>query len=280
MIKMASRKRGVAALFSVVFLISHIGYGQEGIRAITRPSADLTLSFIQPGRIAAIHFTEGDKVQAGQVLAQLDDAAEQVQLAQLKAQSEDQTQILASEVSLAQKRVDLKKLETAAARDAATELEVEHARLDVQIAELSLVLAKLEHEQATRKYEEQRIRVDNMRLRSPIDGQVERVHVEVGESANALEEVVQVVQIDPLWIDVPVPAAEAVGLKREMTASVTFPEAKGSLVVEGKVISVGAVIDAASATLRVRVQVPNIARRPAGEHVQVTFEESKDQVGV
>lgn len=257
--------------FLVNSLISQTGQSQTGVRAVTRPSADIILSFVQPGRVAEMSVAEGDKVSAGQPLAKLDDAAEQVQLAQLKAQSDDRTQIQASAASLAQKKVDLEKLEVAAARDAATPLEVEHARLDVRIAELSLDLAKLEHEQAVRKYEEQKIRVDNMRLTTPIDGWIEKIHVETGESVNALEESVQIVQIDPLWIEVPVPAAEAVGLKRGAVARVTFPGTSGSSVVEAKVIFVGAVIDAASATLRVKVEVPNPARRPAGEHVMVTF---------
>jgi len=271
MIGVSHRRVGFATVCLVNLVICQTGQSQTEIRAITRPSADITLSFVQPGRIAEIRFVEGDAVRSEQVLARLDDAAEQVQLAQLKAEGEDRTQIRAGEASLAQKKVDLEKLEGAAARDAATQLEVQHARLDVQIAELSLELAKLEHEQAMRKYEEQRIRVDNMQLKSPINGQIEKIHVEVGESASALEEAVQVVQIDPLWIDVPVPAADAMGLKRDVLAKVAFPGASPSPPVEGKVIFVGAVIDAASATLRVRVEVPNSRKRPAGEHVLVTF---------
>jgi RND family efflux transporter MFP subunit len=271
MMTILDRKRLLAIVFSLVFLACQAGYSQGGIRAITRPSADITLSFVQSGRIAEIVLAEGAKVQAGQVVARLDDAAEQVQLAQLKAQGEDRTQVLASEASLAQKKVDLEKLEVAASRDAATLLEVQHARLAVRIAELSLTLAKLEHEQAKRKYEEQKIRVDNMRLKSPVAGWIEEIYMEVGESTSALEEAVQVVQIDPLWIDVPVPAADAMGLKDGMEAKVEFPGAGGSSAAKGKVIFVGAVVDAASGTLRVRVEVPNAARRPAGEHVLVTF---------
>jgi len=206
------------------------------------------------------------------VLVRQDDAAEQVQLAQLKAQSDDMTQIRASEASLAQKKVDLEKLEKAAASNAATFLEVEHAKLDVTIAQLSLELARFEHEQAGRKYEEYKIRVENMRLKSPVDGRIEKVDVEVGESANALGDVIRVVQIDPLWIDAPVPWAEAVGLKPGMTAGVQFTESgKAASMAEGRVIFVAAVADAASATLRVRIEVPNKGSRPGGEHVLVTF---------
>ncbi len=251
-----------------------------GIRAITRPSVDTTLSFVQPGRIAAVHFKEGDLVKTGQVLVQQDDAAEQILLAQLKAQSEDTTQIRASEASLAQKKVDLQKLEKAAANNAATALEVEHAKLDVTIAQLSLELARFEHEQAGRKYHEQAVRVQNMQIKSPIDGSIEKIDVEVGESVNTTIQAIQVVQTDPLWIDAPVPLAQAIDLKAGKTAQVTFglsdkptklEPTSGSLVIPGRIIFVGAVADAASGTLRVRIEVPNKARRPAGEHVLVTF---------
>ena len=39
--------------------------------------------------------------------------------------------------------------------------------------------------------------------------------------------------------------------------------------ISGRVVHVGAVADAASATLKVRIEVPNMEKRPAGEHVQV-----------
>jgi RND family efflux transporter MFP subunit len=229
------------------------------------------LSFVQPGRIATVHVKEGDAVTVGRILVQQDDAAEQVLLAQLKAQSDDVTQIRASEASWAQKQVDLEKLEKAAASRAATALEVEHAKLDVTIAGLSLDLARFEHEQAGRKYQEQKIRVENMALKSPIDGWIEKLEVEAGESVNTTAEVIRVVQTDPLWIDTPVPLARAARLKAGMTARVELPGSDPSGGVEGRISFVAAVADAASGTLRVRVEVPNKARRPAGEHVLVTF---------
>ncbi len=241
-----------------------------GVRAITVPSADITLSYVQPGRVAKVHFKEGEWVKAGQVLIQQDDAVEQIQLAQLEAASEDTTQIQASEASLAQKRVDLKKLEKAAASNAATELEVEYAKLNVKMAELSLKLAEFEHEQAKRKYNEVKTQIEKMSLKSPIDGRIEKIHVETGESINALADVVQVVRIDPLWIDVPVPLIKATALSYGKTARVRFPN-PNMVSIEGRIIYIAAVADAASSTLRVRIEVPNKSNRPAGEHVEIIF---------
>lgn len=241
----------------------------ETFSAITNPKADVTLSFVQPGLVAQVHVTQGDIVEAGQLLVQQDDGIERAQLAQFEAQSQNTSQVEASEASLAQKRVDLQKLEKAAARDAATELEVEHAKLEVRMAELSLEIAKLQHKQDQLKCEEARIRADHMQLRSPIAGTVEKLDVEPGESVNALADVVRVVQIDPLWVDVPVPLTTGRALQVGRRATVEFPNSSGSI--EGRIIFVAAVADAASSTMQVRVEVPNTAKRPAGEHVRVSF---------
>ncbi|MHC4544598.1 MAG: efflux RND transporter periplasmic adaptor subunit [Planctomycetota bacterium] len=254
----------------LIFAVPARAGSDAGIAAITNPSADVTLSFVQPGRIAKVLVKEGEEVKAEQLLIQQDDAAEQAQLLQIKAESEDTTQIEAAQASLDQKRVDLKKLEWAAGRGSATELEVEHAKLEVKIAELSLKVAQFEHEQNKRKYKVAQIRVDNMTLKSPIDGRVEKVEIEVGESINGLADVARLVNTDQLWIDVPVPLAKGRTLKLGQTAKVKFPDAEQTPV-EGKIIYVSTVADAASATLRTKIEVPNKLNRPAGEHVRVVF---------
>jgi RND family efflux transporter MFP subunit len=264
-------------LFSVLSLDPLMGGAAPSdsrVRAITNPSSDITLSYVQPGRIAKVHFTEGAWVKVGQVLVQQDDAVEQIQLAQLKAASDDTTQIQASDASLAQKRVDLQKLEKAAAQNAATELEVEHSKLSVKMAELSLKLAMFEHEQAQRKYDEVKMQVEKMRLASPIDGRIEKIHIEAGESINALTDVVRVVQIDPLWIDVPVPLIQAMDLSAGKMAKVLFPNPNRASV-EGSIVYIAAVADAASGTLLVRIEVSNKSNRPAGEHVEIIFPASR-----
>ena len=254
---------GVIILFG-----AEVGAADPGIEAITNPSADVTLSFVQPGRIATVYLQEGDTVKAGQVLVKQDDAVEQAQLAQTEALSKNTTQIEAAKASLEQKRVDLERIEWAAERGAATKLEVAHTQLEVTIAKLSLDVAQFEHDQAKRKYEEGKIRVENMRLKSPVSGTVEKVEVEVGESVNGLEGVIRVVRIDPLWIDLHVPLDKSGAIKSEQFVEVRFNDTLRQ-VIKGKIIFVAAVADAASSTLRTRIEVANKSMRPAGEHVKV-----------
>ncbi len=242
----------------------------EGIEAITRPSEDVTLSFVRPGRIAEILVREGAEVRLGETLVKQDDAAELVQLEQLKAEVDSTVRIKAAEAQLAQKKVEHESMKDAFKKQAVPKWDVARARLAVTIAELSLELAQFEHVQASRKYQEFKLQVERMQLKSPIAGKIEKLFVKPGESADALADVVRVVKTDPLWIDVPAPLAQAKRLKCEQTAHVSFGKT-GETKADGRIIHIAAVADAASDTLTVRVEVPNRTRRPAGEHVEVDF---------
>jgi RND family efflux transporter MFP subunit len=241
----------------------------QGIKAITKPCGDVTLAFVQPGSILKINYKEGDTVHVNDVLVQQDDGVEQIKLEELKAEADDETTIEHAEMTLQQRGVDLKRLEEAGPA-VTTPMEVEYAKLNQQISELQLRIAKLQHEQAIRKYKEAQKQIDRMTLKSPIDGRIEMINKETGESVNALEEVIRIVRIDPLWIDVRVPVTQAANLKQGGSAAVEFPEPQ-KMTEEGRIIYISAVGDAGSDTLVVRVQVPNKTNRQAGENVLVSF---------
>lgn len=240
------------------------------VEAITRPSADVTLAFVRPGRIAEFLVKEGESVKPGDVLVRLDDEAERIQLAQLKASAEDLIRIKAAEAQVAQKKEDLKKLEWAGREGAATQWEVEHARLEVVIGELSVELAKFNQQQERGKYDEAKVHLARMQLTSPIAGKVEQTFLEAGESVEALAKVIRIVKTDVLWADVPTPLTTARRLAVGQKAQVEFPESDAP--VEAAITHIAAVADAASETILVRVEIPNPAGRPAGERVRVRFQ--------
>lgn len=241
------------------------------LEGISAPSADIMLSFVLDGQVADVLVKEGDSVKAQQLLARLEDKAETIQLQQLKAQARDTTRLRAAEAELSQKRADLKKIEWAKGKGAATDWEVQHAKLDVEIAELSLQAAQLEHKQYKRRFRQAQTQLKRMRLVSPIEGRVEKTAIEPGEAAKALDPAIQVVKIDPLWIDLPVPLELVRQLSRGNIALVYFPGVDPVKPVEGKIINISGVADAASDTLRVRIEVPNPHARPAGERVMIDF---------
>lgn len=271
---MGTRSTAALAVSLTLLLVVPAPGADEKIEAITKPSEDRILSFIRAGQVAEVSVKEGDTVRVDQELVRLDDSAERIQLEQLEAQATDRTRIEAAQAQLDQAKVVLRKTEEARKKGAATELEVEKARLDVVIANLSLTLARFNQMQDQRKLREAKAQMERMKLKSPIDGKVEKVLVEPGESADALEKIVRVVKIDPLWVDAPVPLAVARGLSRDGGKAVVEFESPETGRIEkatGKITHIAAVADPASGTLTVRVEVPNAAGRPAGEHVYVSF---------
>ncbi len=249
-------------------------------KAFARVSEDITLSSTMPVRVATVFVKDGDTVKPGQMLVQLDDKAERIQMEQLKAQAEDETRVEAAAAQLAQKKVDFKRIEIARVKNAATELELEHARLEVTISDLSLTLAKFEHDQDKRKYKQAEAQVDRLRLSVPVSKndlpgdtfKVFKVFVSRGESVDRLKEVIRIIKIDPLWVDAAVPEeiVEALGLKVGQKAHVRPRNAKVPPA-EGKIIHIADEIDAASGRQTIRVEIPNPGGKPAGKTVFVRF---------
>ncbi len=247
------------------------------IDAITKPCDERKQGFIHAGIVGKILVKLGQDVKEGDILAQQDDQAELVQLAQLKADADDDTRVRAAKAQLEQKQVDLKKLQKALAKGASTELEVQHADLDVKIAVLQQALEEFNRSQAALKAKELEVQIyERMRIKSKINGRVEELLVQEGESCDALAKVIRVVNIDKLWIDVSVPMSQASKFPKGGTAQVRFDTVKGldTQTAKGSVIFVAAVADAASDTRMVRVEVDNPGHRPAGEHVSVLIPEN------
>ena len=238
--------------------------------AITKPSGDVTLGFLQSGRIATVLVKEGQLVEANQLLMRQDDSAEQVQVKLLRIQGDSNVHVLAAEAQLEQKEMDYQKFKDANKYGATPAMEIEHARLDVDIARLSLDLAILTKQQDVLKYLEANAHVERMRLESPIAGRVEKLLAHEGESRDAQQPVIRIVKIDPLWVDVPVPLRQARTLAVAGPARVEFYQDPNCRC-DGNIVHVADVADAASDTLLVRVQIANPELRKAGERVGVIF---------
>jgi len=241
----------------------------DAIRAVTAPSKDRTLAFDESGRIARLLVREGQAVKVGQLLVQLDDALERVQLGSLKTAADGNSAVAAAQLRLAHARAVLGRVEKAHAQKAAPESELDNARFEAALAALQVELERLERAKARGRYEEALVRLERMRLVSPIDGTVERLFAREGESVEAARGVVRVVCTDPLWIDAPVPPPLARRLNVGAAAQVRF--VPGGPPAAGKVIRIASVADAASETIEVRVELPNPSARPAGEQVSVSF---------
>lgn len=249
-----------------------------GHRAVTRPSRDAAIGFSLPSTVAEVAVTGGQRVKKGDLLIRGDDRED---LAEAQFQNARATTKLP--VERAQADVDLAKLEFDRAQEAfakeglspaefqRSESRYRTTRIDLQLAELNQTLAAL---QAARAF----ARVDRYRLVAPFDGVVDVVTVDVGQSIQQGDPVIRVVNVDVLWIDVPVPTQESLKLDPEggQRVWVLMPVLDEAKVFEGKVIEVAPTADAGGGARRVRVEVENVEQLPPGMNCWVRFSEPSE----
>jgi RND family efflux transporter MFP subunit len=261
-------KLELALFLCVVAVLAGPAMGQT-YDWITAPSQDVVLGFVTPGRIGEVFVKQGDKVKLGDNLAKLDDSAEQAATEQLEKQSKSTINARYAQAQSDQKNIDLEKFTELYGKGLVTQLEYRNAEVEAKVAALRVELAMFDQDQAVLKYKESAMNLARMTLKSPIDGMVEKIAAQPGESADKDGKIMRVVNIDPLYIDVPISRSDAGRLSLNHPAQVTFSDE--SLKAVGKVIFIAAVANAGSDTVTVRIELPNPSLRRAGEHVKINF---------
>ena len=194
-------------------------------------------------RLRAILADDGDAVQAGQVLARLDDTVAAAQAAEVEARARFA-------------RDDADRLERLAGRGAAARSDLDRARSEA----VALAAAA----------EAARRRLDDYLLRAPIDGQVLRRDGEPGEMVDPEATLFWIGEARPLRITADVDEEDiprvTPGLKALLTAD-AFP---GS-VYAGRLASITPKGDPVQKTYRVRIELPDDAPLRIGMTVEANI---------
>ena len=244
----------------------------EEVEAISKPSADANLAFVRPGLVSELKVKAGDQVKRGDVAVLLESQLEELRMRQLEKELATDSRRGMEEIQLAQKKRDYESMKSAVEKSAATTKEVEYAALEIEKSKQNLRQLEFERQQLQAKIEEAKLLLAQTRLISPLDGLVEEVTLEVGEAAEPLKGVIRVVQINPLWLDVPVPQKSALKLKVG-----DWLEVKSSVagqILKGKIIFKAAMADAASETATIRLEMDNAQLQPAGSRYKVQIPEA------
>lgn len=230
-----------------------------GFDCLIEPSQVVEIRTPVEGLIDKVHVQRGDAVRRGQVLVELLSNLERstVEQARFRATMDGQIAAARNRLDYATKKLarasDLAQQNYASAqvRDEA-EAERRVAEADLQAAQENRELAKLEHRRA----------LDALALRSvasPLNGVVLDRMLNPGDLADAgsgRKPVLKVAQVDPLRVDVVLPAALVGKVKPGARAQVTPVGAQGARY-PTTVKIVDRVVDAASSTFVARLELPN-----------------------
>lgn len=205
------------------------------------------LSFSVPGNVKAVYAREGELVNAGDVVAELDDRT--VRNAYDAAKSA---------YDRAKDGYDRAKM----VYDKGSLPEVKWIEITSQLTQAESVF-----DVATKNLED-------CKLVSPVSGVVSGVNVEQGMNVSAYAPVVTLMDIDRLEVEIKVPENEIPYISRGMKVSVSVP-AVDAEDIEGSVVSVGVVGDVLSHSYKVRISVGNCPGLMPGMVCRVTMPDSK-----
>ncbi|NBD08215.1 efflux RND transporter periplasmic adaptor subunit [Corallococcus silvisoli] len=207
------------------------------------PGREVRLAPPVPGRLSLLRVAEGDRVRAGEVLAQVDLGPATAELQQAEATLKEATSAL----------------EAAREKRARTDVLVDRgvaARQDAEQDRSAEAAARSAETRARSALELARRGVGRTALQAPFDGVVTTVWVRQGEMVDAsTPAVVQVSATDPLELRAFVTQQEAAALRPGQRASLRVEGLAGAR--EGEVTAVAPAVDALSGNVGVRLRFAN-----------------------
>ena len=234
----------IAAAFSFVFFAgAGKAASQEYMDGMIEPYLQVNISSQASGVIDQVLVERGDVVKKGQVVAKLRAGVEKAD-------------------------VDLAEAQVAFSKRKLGRNEVLFAREDISANERDELETDLKKGEAI--LEEAKAKLEMRDIHSTVDGVVVKRELAAGEYVGE-KPILTIAQINPLNVEVVAPVKRYGSITRGMLAEVR-PEAPVGGSYTGKVVIVDRVVDAASGTFGIRVELPNPSMAlPAGLKCRVRF---------
>ena len=227
------------------------------------------------GVIARLDVDRGDIVKKGQVLGKLEDDLEEAHVALARAKATNDYAIKAGQAHLQFLKTQHGRATQLLKKEFASQATADEAEADAKVAEQQLKEAELNFQIAQLEVKQAEVLLSQRTLRSPFDGIVVERLLLPGEYRNDQSPILTLAQIDPLRVEVFVPTASYGRIKTGDKAKV-HPESPIAGEFEATVVVVDHVLDAASGTFGVRLELPNPGLRlPGGLKCGIEFDLSE-----
>jgi membrane fusion protein, multidrug efflux system len=234
---------GVAATADVPVYLNALG--------TVIPNASVTVTSRVAGQLQQVFFTEGQKVSAGQLLAQIDPRSYQATLAQYQGDlSQNQALLHSAQLTLAR----YKKL---AAQDSLSRQD-----LDSQIATVGQYQGAVAADQA--QIASAKLDIEYARITSPISGRVGLRLVDPGNMVQTSDTtgIVVVTQMQPAAVTFSVPQSYIAQLTRALRngqslPATAFDQDNSTILAQGEVKYISNQIDTSTGTIELKASFPN-----------------------
>jgi RND family efflux transporter MFP subunit len=249
--------RGACLMLVVMFTRPAISE-ELWIPGYTRAVFDLNLALPVSGRVEVVAVRDGERVEAGAPLLNLDNRLETIEMERRRALWQSNAELNAAIARLPILTMQLRSARSIFSTNASI------SREEVQAKELAVIAAAsdIEARRAAKEverldYEAAREALERRTLRAPITGRVVRILRYPGESVQANESVLRLVDLDRIVFVGGVEERVAGRLQIGAPGSVLMETEQGEELLQGSVILIAPVTDPASGLAEVRVEMQN-----------------------
>ena len=266
-----------ALLASVVALAAPADAAQP-LGCLIEPNRVVELGSPVIGVLEQVHVDRGADVRQGQVVATLKADVERASasVAKSRAQAEADVQAAIANRDFNQQR--LKRGEELVKKNFISNQALDQIKAESDVAVQRLAQAREQKRTWDREYDMARAQLAQRSLVSPLTGVVVDRYLHPGERVED-RAVMKLATLNPLRVEVFMPAAAYREVQAGMNAKV-FPDLPGAGEHNAKVILVDRIIDPASNTFRVRLELPNPDNAlPAGVRCKVAIGDQVVEAG-
>ena len=224
------------------------------------------------GRLESVGVRLGDPVRRGQVLATLEDRELREQVRQTEASLEvSKATVRQREADLKNAQSNLERSRNLFARNLIARQALDDAEARNDAAQAQVDLAGAQAAQAAARLEELRINLSNTRILSPVDGYVGSRKLDPGAFVGTNSSFVSVVDIHYVRLVANLVEKDLRRIVIDMPAQVEVDAYPGEIFT-GRVARLAPVLDPATRTAEMEVEVPNpAARLKPGMYARVQF---------
>ena len=230
-------------------------WGERPLICLIQPDSEADIGSPVVGVVESISVERGDRVRKGQVLAKLRSRVEAASLRVAKTRAEADADVKAARANYLYLKQEYVRAEDLYKQKFISKAALEKSRAEMDVAREKLEQAKKQRDVWKREVELAKAQLELRAIRAPFSGMVAERHVSVGERIED-QPMFRVTRVDPLRVEIVVPAGMFGTIKKGMDIRVT-PDLPKFAPLDAKVILVDEFVDAASNTFRVRASLPN-----------------------
>ena len=225
---------------------------------ITEPFKDSVLSSTVSGALSIIKSKEGTLVKEGDIILELENMQESLEVQRRKIIAESKIEVNSAKDKAETLKQDFESTKQIfESTESVSKDELDKKELEYKIAKAEYEKLLIDEKKEDLEYQIAQSNLEKRYVRAPFDGEVVKVHLQIGENCDPQQPLVRVVDTSKCRFITYVEASLTRQLSKDMQVSIYVEDETEPIVCQGNIEYISPVVDPASGLQEVKVVFDN-----------------------